>query len=67
MVWYREPVIWLAAFVLVGSLAGCIWMIVLGARHADEPIAPDAQVILKMPLNRPAAPSATPPAEQERP
>ena len=33
--WYRQPVLWLGAAVFVASLAGCVWMIVLGARHAD--------------------------------
>lgn len=36
--WYRQPVLWLGAIVFVASLAGCVWMIVLGARHADIPL-----------------------------
>jgi hypothetical protein len=36
--WYRQPVLWLGAAILLASLAGCIWMIVLGARHADTPV-----------------------------
>ena len=41
--WYRQPILWLGAAILGASLAGCIWMIVLGARHADEPVeAPHA-------------------------
>lgn len=36
--WYRQPVLWLGAVIFVGSLAGCVWMIVLGARHADAPV-----------------------------
>lgn len=36
--WYRQPVLWLGVSIFVGSLAGCVWMIVLGARHADTPL-----------------------------
>ncbi|KRF01802.1 hypothetical protein ASG87_09825 [Frateuria sp. Soil773] len=41
--WYRQPVLWLGAAIFAASLAGCVWMIVLGARHADAPVdAPHA-------------------------
>jgi hypothetical protein len=36
--WYRQPVLWLGVFIFVASLAGCVWMIVLGANHADTPL-----------------------------
>jgi hypothetical protein len=36
--WYRQPILWLGAAIFAASLAGCVWMIVLGARHADEPV-----------------------------
>ena len=36
--WYRQAVLWLGVSIFVGSLAGCVWMIVLGARHADTPL-----------------------------
>lgn len=36
--WYRQPVLWLGIAVFLASLAGCVWMIVLGARHADTPL-----------------------------
>jgi hypothetical protein len=36
--WYRQPVLWLGAAIFIASLAGCVWMIVLGARHADLPL-----------------------------
>ena len=52
--WYRQPVVWLGALLFAASLAGCAWMIVLGARHADEPIDTGGAEILKMPLARPA-------------
>ncbi|QNK01195.1 hypothetical protein [Dyella telluris] len=41
--WYHQPVVWLGAAFFAASLAGCVWMIVLGARHADQPVdAPKA-------------------------
>lgn len=52
--WYRQPVVWLGALLFAASLAGCVWMIVLGARHADEPLETGATEILRMPLARPA-------------
>lgn len=53
--WYCQPVVWLGALVFAASLAGCVWMIVLGARHADAPL-PTAGEIMKMPLARPEPP-----------
>ncbi len=41
--WYRQPVLWLGALIFVGSMAGCVWLIVQGARHPDVPLdAPHA-------------------------
>ena len=48
--WYGQPVVWLGALLLGASLAGCIGMIVLGARHADAPLETAAGRILKVPL-----------------
>lgn len=64
--WYRQPVLWLGAAILAASLAGCVWMIVLGARHADVPLEGiHPHTLLDMPMHRqgkaqPAA--ARPPA-----
>ncbi|WP_291210412.1 hypothetical protein [Dokdonella sp.] len=55
MAWYRQPVAWLGVAVLAASLAGCVWLIVLGLRHADEPVATDG-VIFKVPVTRSAPP-----------
>ncbi len=58
--WYRQPVLWLGALIFVASLVGCVWMIVLGAHHADEPLSDTGATILGMPLrdgSTPAAPS----------
>ncbi|WP_266182700.1 hypothetical protein [Dyella humicola] len=41
--WHRQPIVWLGVMVFGASLAGCVWMIMLGARHADTPVdAPHA-------------------------
>ena len=54
--WYRQPVVWLGALLFAASLGGCVLMIVLGARHADEPLPAAGGEIMKMPLARPAPP-----------
>jgi hypothetical protein len=33
--WYQQPVLWLGAVIFIASLAGCVWIIVASARHAD--------------------------------
>jgi hypothetical protein len=57
--WYRQPVIWLGAAILAASLAGCVWMIVLGARYADRPLQGNHQrTLFDMPV-RDAEPAKT--------
>jgi hypothetical protein len=36
--WYRQPIAWLGVLVFAASLAGCIWIIAVGQRHADVPV-----------------------------
>lgn len=36
--WYRQPILWLGIAVFVASMAGCVWIIVAGARSADIPL-----------------------------
>src|SRR5690606_2245717 len=36
--WYRHPLLWLGSFILLASLAGCAWMIVMAARYPDPPL-----------------------------
>ena len=62
--WYQQPVVWLGALIFAASLAGCVWMIVLGARHADEPVATRGATVFKVPTNQPATPSEAPEAAQ---
>ncbi|HEU4670650.1 MAG TPA: hypothetical protein VFR91_08070 [Dyella sp.] len=55
--WYRQPVLWLGAAVFVASLAGCVWIIAMGARHADTPVeAPHA--VFGVPSHGHAQPAA---------
>lgn len=42
--WYRQPVLWLGIVIFVASLAGCVWMIVLGMHHADTPLETSSTV-----------------------
>ena len=52
--WYRQPIVWLGASIFAASLAGCITLALLSARHADEALVLDSPTLLKMPLERPA-------------
>ena len=36
--WYRQSILWLGIAVFIASLAGCIWIITVSARHADVPL-----------------------------
>ena len=55
--WYRVPVAWLGILVFVGSLAGCIWMVVLGARFADESLPVSSHAVMGVPAHpQPAKP-----------
>jgi hypothetical protein len=47
--WYRQPILWLGIAIFIASLAGCIGMVVLGARYADEPLSVEGERLLKMP------------------
>ncbi|RAO76313.1 hypothetical protein CA260_11550 [Dyella jiangningensis] len=59
--WYRQPIVWLGAMLFLASLAGCVWMIVLGARHADEPVdAPHAVFGVPSSSHNSHKPPATP-------
>ncbi|GMU67988.1 MAG: hypothetical protein AMXMBFR37_03210 [Steroidobacteraceae bacterium] len=64
--WYRQPILWLGGALFAATVAGCIAMIVLGARHDDEPLPGVAPTILKMPAERhdPAARAAPAPAPE---
>ncbi len=56
--WYQQPVLWLAAALLLAIIAGCISMIVLGVRHADEAVPVRGETMFKVPTAQPAAPPA---------
>jgi|SoiMethySBSTD1v2_1073268.scaffolds.fasta_scaffold717186_2 hypothetical protein len=51
--WWRQPVVWLGAAILLASLAGCIVMLMLAARHADAPLPKAGMEILRVPVARP--------------
>lgn len=54
--WYRQPILWLGFAILLASLAGCVSLIVLGARYADEPLPVESTRLLKMPTAHSTAP-----------
>jgi len=64
--WYRQPVLWLGAFVFVASLAGCVWLIVVSVRYADTPLTTGTHAVLGVPVAAHSAPppSTDPPAPQ---
>jgi hypothetical protein len=59
--WFRQPVVWLAAAVLVVTIAACVATIVLAHRHADVPVDTGERNVMTIPLRSPAA---APPAAQ---
>ncbi|HKU85391.1 MAG TPA: hypothetical protein VJV77_03550 [Casimicrobiaceae bacterium] len=63
--WWRQPVLWLGAAILLVSLAGCIVMLMLAARHADAPLPTAGVEILRVPVAHPA-PGADPAIEPSR-
>lgn len=67
--WYRQPIVWLGVVLLAASLAGCVWMIVLGTRYADEPLPTANGRVFKVPRDRTAPPAPAPvtPAPREVP
>lgn len=56
--WYHQPIVWLGILVFAASVAGCIWLIVVGVRYADTPLD-TANTVLGVPAG--SRSSATPP------
>jgi hypothetical protein len=55
--WYRVPVVWLGAAILLGSIAGCVLMIMLASRYPEESTPQVGSSLLKVPEARePEAP-----------
>jgi hypothetical protein len=61
--WFRQPVVWLGAVILVASVIGCVATIVLAWRHADTPVETTGGNVMKVPLRHSAV--ATSPARGE--
>ncbi len=53
--WYSQPVVWLGIVVFAASIAGCIWLVVVGARYGDASI-PIRDQVFGVPTQRPAQP-----------
>lgn len=63
--WYRQPVVWLGILVFAASIAGCVWIIVVGHQHADTLLETPGRSILGVPAahpqqNGPARPGTGP-------
>ena len=58
--WYRQPVLWLGIAIFMASLAGCIWMIVLGMHHADTPLE-TSPTVFGVPVSAHSGPHPPPP------
>ncbi len=50
--WYRLPMVWLIIALFGLAVTGSVWMIILGNRHSDEPIAGVGERVLKVPVSR---------------
>lgn len=59
--WYQQPVLWLGVAVFIASLAGCVWMIVLGVRHADTPVD-TAHTVFGVPVSSHTSATPAPPS-----
>lgn len=62
--WYRQPVLWLGTAVFLASMAGCVWLIVLGVRHADTPLD-TSHTVFGVPVSAHSSPQR-PPADPPR-
>ncbi|SHM07644.1 hypothetical protein [Rhodanobacter sp. OK091] len=62
--WYRQPVLWLGIAVFFASMAGCVWLIVLGVRHADTPLD-TSHTVFGVPVGAHSSPQR-PPADPPR-
>ncbi|MBS0325927.1 MAG: hypothetical protein JSS46_05190 [Proteobacteria bacterium] len=57
--WWRQPVAWLGVAIFAASLAGCILMIVIAERYADEALPTVPGHVLNVPLARAAGPDGS--------
>ena len=56
--WFRQPVLWLAAFIFIAILAGCIATIMLASRNADAPVETVGPKVMKIPVGQQQGPQA---------
>jgi hypothetical protein len=57
--WYRQPVLWLGIAVFLASMAGCVWLIVLGIRYADTPLD-TSHTVFGVPVSAHSSPQRPP-------
>lgn len=56
--WYSQPIVWLGITVFAASLAGSIWLMIVGARYDDARI-PTSHQVFGVPAQQ--APRPSPP------
>ena len=64
--WYQQPIVWLGMLVFVASMAGCIWLIVVGSRYADTPLDTSHTVFGVPVSSHSASPLRRPPTDPPR-
>jgi hypothetical protein len=52
------PVVWVGAGIFAASVAGCIAMIALAGRHADDSLPVTADPLLRVPITRSPQPDS---------
>ena len=62
--WYRQPVVWVGIVVFAVSIAGCVWIITVGMRHADTPVETTRTGVFGVPVSPHNAPK---PASSAKP
>lgn len=56
--WYRHPLLWLGSFILLASLAGCVWLILVAMRYPDPPLDTGSRQMFRMPFEGPPTPAS---------
>lgn len=49
--WFQQPILWLGFAIFVASMAGCIWIIVISSRYADQPLPTGSHAVMGVPAS----------------
>jgi hypothetical protein len=50
--WYRVPILWLGASILIVCLLGCISLVMLASREPIEALPATTEQVLRVPTSR---------------